>query len=138
MPTTLSLGRFAHLVGIPFLEGARMHDGSGCIDCYGLVQEACRIDGRPFPDAWEQIAADWRRGERRFEDWVPAGWTWTSDEPRALDVLILRDKQGRPTHLGYMADDREVLHATIGARSILTPLRRMRARVAQVLRRSPP
>lgn len=134
MPQAPTLDRFSHLIGIPFLEGARI--GSGSIDCYGLVQEACRLDGQSFPDAWEQIADDWRRGERRFEAWAPAGWMWTADEPRAGDIVVLRDESGRPNHVGYMAGDRDVLHATRGVGSVITAMRLMRKRVAHVLRRT--
>lgn len=136
MTMVLDVNRFADLIGIPFLEGARFGDGSDCIDCYGLVQEAAKRDGHPFPDAWEAIADDWRRGDRSWEKWTPAGWVWTSDVPRAGDIVVLFDESNRPNHLGYMASDREVLHATRKARSTMTPVRHLRTRIAQVLRRA--
>lgn len=113
---------YADLIGLPFFEGGRF---PGPVDCLGISLEATRRDGVPFPDVWLEIEAAWKRGVRDFSSWTPAGWRLlpTGTRPRAGDVAVMLDGADSPSHLIYMATDRDALHAVPGTTSRLVRLR---------------
>ena len=102
------MAKFADLIGTPFAYGAR---GPDEFDCYGLVMEMARRDGKTLPDFGH--GADWMLPGRQS---LVAGmmgaslhqWRQVEITPGAVALL----RVGRlPSHVAYVLDQDRMLHA---------------------------
>lgn len=94
------------LLGIPYQLGARWPGKT--IDCYGLVMECCRRDGRTIPDpyACSEQPLD-------VKGWIAerlSGWRPTV-VPMPGGVVEFRGGADYPAHIGYLMTARDFLHA---------------------------
>lgn len=99
---------FADLIGAPFAYGAR---GPDAFDCYGLVLELARRDGKTLPDFGN--GANWMLPGKQNRVAAMMGasmpqWRQTPSQPGAV-VLI---RIGRfVSHVAYQIDPHRMLHA---------------------------
>lgn len=91
------------LVGTPFRKGGR---GPDAFDCFGLVAEMKRREGKPIPERESPT-------ENAGMAMLLAAQIPLCDElpgPRAGAIVAIR--QGRfVSHVGYMVNDFEMVHA---------------------------
>lgn len=96
---------FTDLIGVPYKEHGRGKDEG--FDCYGLVLECCRRAGTPLADldyhspSFSLAEADGAKPCLNVRE-VPG--------PRPGRIVEM-DYEGK-SHVGYMADMNNVLHAT--------------------------
>jgi cell wall-associated NlpC family hydrolase len=110
------------LVGVPWVAGGR--DPRVGLDCLGLVLEAARRRGLPAEepaDALERVAQV--QGWSIRDDDFPGDWRPVEPPYETNDVLLL---PGWPlageNHLGYVAGEGWVIHATRTVGVVLTRL----------------
>lgn len=92
------------LLGVPYMPGGRL-PGRGT-DCFGLVVECCRRDGRPIPDPF--VSSEQPIDARGWIMERLAGWR-RCDGPVAGGVVEL-SSHNQPAHIGYLLTEREFLH----------------------------
>lgn len=117
---------YSDLIGVPFEYGGR---GPDLYDCYGLLMELHRRQGKIIPDyrstSDSQVVAETMRASIENKVWI-AKWLKESaaDKPpfslmQPGDVLLLKIK-GLPCHVGMVVEPDKFVHTWEGVGSVLT------------------
>lgn len=97
------MANWLDMLGTPYLENGRYGDAG--IDCYGLVIELLRRDGKPIPDIYNR-----KGGQDACHDIFTANLhAWREVECRPGAIALIRLGK-RISHCGYVLDDYWLLH----------------------------
>jgi cell wall-associated NlpC family hydrolase len=110
---------YSDLLGVPFKDGGR--DLAG-LDCWGLVMEVSRRQGRSLPDYQVPCYMALRVAEAAADE-ISAGKFYPVAVPQAGDLVamaLLPEMPDLVQHFGIMIDGQRFLHTLIKTGPILS------------------
>jgi cell wall-associated NlpC family hydrolase len=112
------------LVGIPYKAHGR--DASG-MDCYGLVIEVLRRQGKNVPDVFYPDTDNETNKKilRVLEEGIPNVELQKPEEGAVVEILVF----GQPSHVGVCLGDGTFIHALKKIGVVIEPLYRYRNKI---------
>ncbi len=118
---------YNELIGIPFKHMGRTREG---LDCWGLVLEVFRMNGKTLIDPVPDYTEDWdkTREQNHFLENYHKHWEQINgiDNVQLLDVALIGEEPTFPTHIGVVIEENKVIHCGKRYGVIITRFEKMK------------